>query len=429
MIASADGSNPTVLASFKQPDFVGGIFFGAPAWSPDGNTIVTAVGRRGRTGAETRSHLVRIAVDGGAVTTFADPGWLLAAQAGWLPDGKSLLVIARAADQDQNQIWSVSYPEGRATRVVSDLNDHRIVSLTKDGRTLVSVAGALTSGVWTLPLKGPGKLTRVSRSTMDGINGITFTPEGTILYTAYVGGIWSVWIASADGLERNSFLTLESQETILSPKVAGDGSLYYMVRTSNGGEIRVTTRDGASTRVLASDIDFDQIDVAPDGGAMVFSVNVNGIRRVFSLPSVGGARQQLLDLPSFSAAMHPSGKKAAFYFINGEGQFRLGVAPVAGGALLADIPAEPPSANSRIQFTDEGLYLNTMPGDRANVWLQPLDGRPARRLTSFEDQLIFEFVVSRDGRTLAIARGPRLRDAQLITGFGAAPDSGSGLLR
>ena len=42
MIASADGSNPTVLASFKLPEYVAGIFFGAPAWSPDGKTIVTA---------------------------------------------------------------------------------------------------------------------------------------------------------------------------------------------------------------------------------------------------------------------------------------------------------------------------------------------------------------------------------------------------
>jgi hypothetical protein len=115
--------------------------------------------------------------------------------------------------------------------------------------------------------------------------------------------------------------------------------------------------------------------------------------------------------------MHPSGKRAAFYFINSSGQFRLGVTAVDGGPLLADIPTEVPSANSRLALTDNGLYLNTMPGDRANVWLQPLDGRPARRITSFEDQLLFDFAISRDGRTLAVARGPRLRDAQLITGF------------
>ena len=38
-------------------------------------------------------------------------------------------------------------------------------------------------------------------------------------------------------------------------------------------------------------------------------------------------------------------------------------------------------------------------------------------MTSFEDQQIYDFAVSQDGATLAVARGPRVRDAQLITGF------------
>ena len=85
---------------------------------------------------------------------------------------------------------------------------------------------------------------------------------------------------------------------------------------------------------------------------------------------------------------------------------------------LADLPAEPLSTTtSRIVLRDEGLYLNTVAGDRANVWLQPLDGKPARRITTFTDQLIFDFAISDDGESLLVARGPRLRDAQLITGF------------
>ncbi|MGB7210001.1 MAG: hypothetical protein WBD27_15180, partial [Pyrinomonadaceae bacterium] len=389
----------------------------APAWSPDGKTIVTAVARLGKPGAESRSKLVRVAVDGGAVTTLADPGWPVAAQAGWLPDGRSLLVIARSADQDQNQIWSVSYPEGRVAPVITDLNDHRIISLTRDGKTLASVAGQVSSSVWTLPLNGPGKLTRVSRSTADGLNGVAFTPEGDVLYASYLGGIWSVWTAAADGAERNSFLTLRPGEGILSPVVTDGGSLYHLVRTRSGTEIRVATKDGSSTRVVTGDVNFDSVGVSPDGKTLVFTSLVGSSDRVFSMSTDGGPRKQLLDTPAFQPVMHPSGKRVAFYFLNAEGRFRLGVSSVDGGPLLADIPAEVPTANSRIVFTDDGIYLNTMPDDRTNVWLQPLDGRPARRITSFEDQLLFDFAISRDGQTLAVARGPRLRDAQIITGF------------
>ena len=39
-----------------------------------------------------------------------------------------------------------------------------------------------------------------------------------------------------------------------------------------------------------------------------------------------------------------------------------------------------------------------------------------------EDLQLFDFAVSRDWKILAVVRGPRLRDAQLITGFEAGAD-------
>ena len=130
MVAGADGSNPTALMSVRLPEYVAGIFFGGPAWSPDGKVIVTSLGRRGSAGSEVRATLIQVSVETGAVSTLADPGWLVAAQAAWLPDGKSLLVIARAPDQLAAQIRAVSYPEGKARRVTSDLNGGPAVRVT-----------------------------------------------------------------------------------------------------------------------------------------------------------------------------------------------------------------------------------------------------------------------------------------------------------
>jgi hypothetical protein len=49
--------------------------------------------------------------------------------------------------------------------------------------------------------------------------------------------------------------------------------------------------------------------------------------------------------------------------------------------------------------------------------LQPLDGTPPRRVTDFQDLLLYGFAVSPDGKSLAYSRGPRTRDAMLIRGF------------
>jgi hypothetical protein len=66
-----------------------------------------------------------------------------------------------------------------------------------------------------------------------------------------------------------------------------------------------------------------------------------------------------------------------------------------------------------------------MPGDRANVWLMPLDGAPPRQLTHFEDQRLWGFAVSADGTSLAVARGRRDRDAVLMKNFRGSASGGS----
>jgi hypothetical protein len=54
-------------------------------------------------------------------------------------------------------------------------------------------------------------------------------------------------------------------------------------------------------------------------------------------------------------------------------------------------------------------------GSVGNVWLQPIDGCPATRLTNFTSLQIFRIAWSRDGRTLALARGEMTSDLVMIT--------------
>ena len=64
-----------------------------------------------------------------------------------------------------------------------------------------------------------------------------------------------------------------------------------------------------------------------------------------------------------------------------------------------------------------GLLHNSGRNDRSNIWLQPLDGSPPRKITQFDDDYVLRFDVSPDGRQLAIVRGTLSRDAVLIENF------------
>ena len=428
VVAGADGSDPKVLFSATLPDFISGIFYGAPAWSPDGRTIVTAMGRRRGAGVDASAMLAQVDAASGAMTPLANPGWVIAAQAGWLPDGKSLLVIAQATDQSVAQVWSVSYPGGEARRVTTGLVDYRSISLTKDGRTLVTVGGIISSSVFTVPVNGSRRPVRISRSVQDGLGGVAFTPDGQLIYASRVGGSLgistvapgsnaSLSVASVDGSSRGLLSAGSPGLSLLYPTVADDGTIYHVAVARSGVELHAVAKDGSNRRVLARDGRLDNISVSNDGTALVYTSPVSGSPQVFLLRPNGGPPRQLSVRPSFSPSIDPAGKRVAFYYVDDTNGIRLGVMPVDGGPLLADMPIEPPTTDSRLVLRDEGVYMNAVTGDRSNVWLQPLDGTAPRRITSFDDQLLFDFAISRDGSLLAVARGPRLRDAQLLTGF------------
>ena len=101
-----------------------------------GRTIVTAMGRRRGDGVNASAVLAQVDVATGAMTPLANPGWVNAAQAGWLPDGKALLVIAQSSDQTVSQVWLVSLPGAERTGGWGPgLIDYRSMSLTRDRRT------------------------------------------------------------------------------------------------------------------------------------------------------------------------------------------------------------------------------------------------------------------------------------------------------
>ena len=419
MVAGADGSDPRALAAFRLPEYVAPIFFAGPAWSPDGGRIVTTVGTVGSATAEARARLVSVAVADGAVTTLADPGWPQAGQAGFLPDGRGLLVIARGPHQPNPQIWHVGVPGGETLPVTNDLGDHRIISLSADGGSLVSVSGDVSSAVWVVPRDGSVRPRRRTWAKLDGFKGVGFAPGGRIVYATDDGGVWGTWTMSADGGDRAPLASTRPGDAVLAVAVSGRGDVFMSVRTPAGIEVWVVGAEGGSPRVVARDLWAGPISVARDG-TLVYASPVGGSARLFRLAAAGGEPVPVSDRFAFRPAIDAVGRRIAFYYTDEAGRYRLGIVPVGGGALAWSAPAEPPTNYSRLVLRDDGLYLNTMPGDRGNVWQLPLDGAP-KRITAFEDSLMFDFALSDDGRTLAVARGPLVRDALLIRGFAGSP--------
>ena len=92
-------------------------------------------------------------------------------------------------------------------------------------------------------------------------------------------------------------------------------------------------------------------------------------------------------------------------------------------SIICDLPdctsvREQPFLFAPAAYTPDGrgfAYLN--PQQPGNIWVQPIDGGPARPLTHFTDHQLTSFAWSADGQRLAVTRATVLSDLVLIKGF------------
>ncbi|MGB9404107.1 MAG: hypothetical protein WCA98_11240, partial [Candidatus Acidiferrales bacterium] len=75
-----------------------------------------------------------------------------------------------------------------------------------------------------------------------------------------------------------------------------------------------------------------------------------------------------------------------------------------------------------VAITPDGkaLAYNIVENGIGNVWEQPLDGSPGRRLTNFTSDRIRTFQFSPDGKTLGVARMHVVSDVVLLRDTQAA---------
>ena len=81
----------------------------------------------------------------------------------------------------------LAYPDGEVRRLTNDLEGYFWISLSSDGRKLVTRQQRITSHLWLLPdgdLKKARQLTFSERS-FDGSGGLAWTPDGRIVFSAF----------------------------------------------------------------------------------------------------------------------------------------------------------------------------------------------------------------------------------------------------
>jgi serine/threonine protein kinase len=416
MIAGSDGTEPRVLATFEFPELIAPIFHTGPSWSPDGRLIVTSVltaeGQR-------RAKLVAVHAETGAIEWTAQKEWDWSAMVGWLPDGSGLLAVAVAFDESEAQVWLVPYPEGVPRRITSDLFDYRLISLTADGKALLTIPSDARSDVWSTSLDGSVRPQKISRSRLDGFYGFDFTPDGRIVYQTLEAGRLDLAVMNADGSERQRLTDDEAADRY--PSVAPDGRIVVRTSTPTGFRIRRMDADGGNQQFIADGVFWSgKPTISPDGRWVVFQAVTDGVPMIWRVPLDGGTPELVIDRESFLPEVSPDGQRIAFYCRDPQDDdFKICIASFETGELESEMDAEVFYGATLLRWAEDGrsLFTNTVSGDRANLWRLPLDGGEPEKLTDFDERRMYWYEFAPDGETLVITRGELSRDAVLIENF------------
>ena len=411
MVADADGQNARVLATRKPPEFFAPVFFTAPAWSPDGGFIVCPLERRDPSIAGT---LVAINATDGSVMPFPHYEWPGVGQAAWLPDGSGLIAVGNNPSNRRSQLWRISARTADRQLLTNDQSDYRKVSIPADGQSIVAVAAEAGASIWSAPIDGSSEPRRISTGRYDGISGIAAVPGGRVLFRTVDNGS-NIWIANEDGSGRTQLTT---EGYVAWPVATADGRSMIYAREGSG--LWQIGLDGQGARSIPGTNGGLYPETTRDGQSIIFVSQQAGFEQLSRIPIGGGTAVAMLDYFSTRPSVSPDGTQVAFYFRkDNTSAVLLGIMPVDGKAPSRQFDVAPSGGYLMVRWTADGRALlhNSAVGDRANIWLQPIDGGKPRMITRFSDQSIFAFDRSADGKQVLIARGTITRDAFLLKGF------------
>ena len=417
MIANADGSGSRTLATRRTTTNTGA--YNLVHWSPDGERIVSEVVEPQPDG--NNFALVEIKVANGEEKHIAGKRWRDLKDFTWLPDGSGFLIAAQEKTAQPSQVWIESYPGGTVRRLSNDLADYLSVAVTADGSTIASVQQSISSGLWVGPGDAPDKATQVTFGRLDGLNGMTWTPDGKLVYVANHAGNFDLFITDADGGNQGQLSFGGRYHEV--PTVCEGGRAVVYDSTLEGAPHlwKLDLQSGAETKLTNGKGEFGA-ECETSGRWIVYTgQGQEGEAYVYKLPLAGGPPIQLDKRLSLSPmSVTPDGRHAGFATLGKDGKIKVANVSVETGTPEEDTDLSAMQIDPNMEISEPGpdnrsIVIPDIRTGTANLWSFPMFGSgPGKQLTHFTSGVIWGFRWSADGKKVAIVRGNNASDVVLF---------------
>ncbi|HEX8251275.1 MAG TPA: winged helix-turn-helix domain-containing protein [Pyrinomonadaceae bacterium] len=405
---------------------------GGVAFSPDGKLLSATVFQRENN--RTSAQVAVVNAESGEQRTVSRENWISADQTVWLKDGSGILAVAYGAKSPSlnDELWIVSYPEGKSRFVTNGINGNYGISLNAATNSIVAVESNKFACFLTAPVDNLFKNTHVLTTISDESPlpfGADWTNDGRIVYSATDDGNADIFTISEDGSERKQLTSDASAE--ISPKLSADGRfLIFMSNRTGQMDVWRADANGTNTKQLTTNGNVKDSVISPDGETVFYLVqdSESMVETLWRVSINGENPVKLTDRATRSPRISPDGKTVACYISNFEtNKMMLALVSAETGEVLK-YPATPQSDD--IPFLDwskdgENLFVVLQRGKPFSLWKLPLNGSPPEQLREWENDAIFRLAISRNGERVFYEVGNQLNNVVQFQSLDSS-DSSSG---
>jgi Tol biopolymer transport system component len=331
-----------------------------------------------------------------------------------MPDGRSFLLSANRQVEDPTQLWQVFHVQQGARQLTNDLSSYTSVTVSTDGKSVATVQAQTITSVSALDPSSGQQRQLISSRRNDGFFGLTWTPRGAIVFASSRSGTSQ----SGSKQEHGSDLRQLTQEVAPAgyPAVSDDGRwvVYVSLRPEGAQLWRVPIDQSERPAFLAPAVTRFACVIDRDGWVYYTGVDFKPYR----VRLEGGTPSGPLIADSLVPTdMTPTGELIAYSFDTKARRGLAAIMPASGGALrlLPDFPLTISNLHT-LRSSPHGTALTFVEQKEgvSEVWLKPLGGGAAQRVTHSGGEHVFSYAWSTDGKRLAMARGRTESDVVLI---------------
>ena len=326
-------------------------------------------------------------------------------------------------------LWQIFYPGGEPTPLTSGLANYKKVSISADGRSIITLKDDETSNIVLSDAKALGEPIQITSGDQNnfGQKGLAWVDEKRLLFSSSTESGLSDSLVVMN-VNDKSKITIPSKKESAFRIPVSDGEFIWFAMSVNGvSQIFQMDMDGKNVAQLTETTDGQKYSprISNDSRHLYYVINRKNDAAIMRFDLQNKSEEVFFINPDVQPGtfleLSPDNKYLTFSRrLKGEddtSEKMMAIVSIENTDDLRFVSAQTLPGIRRFSPDSQSLDYIFAPTDGTQIVRQKLDGGEPLPIVTVKGQTIFNFAWSIDGKQLAMALGKQSRDAVLLSEF------------